>query len=274
MFDTPPLTAWPLLQDAAFGAALRRCGQHPVMLPGGLMVLHRRICGMPVAMLPRAAPPADLRAQLRAVGLHHVPMILSPETACAVPSALRLRRPRQRLIINLTAGPERHLHPKWRNQWRKALRAGLQVQHTRLPPDPTHPLFEAETAQRQRRGYTGWPAALTAAFAAAAPEQTRLLCARERGKVVAQMLFLRHGDTVTYHIGHITPAGRALCAHNLLLMQACTWFADQGCRQMDLGLLEPANPGLTRFKMRAGAVAEPTGGTWLAWHPLARRAGS
>ncbi|MDG1170769.1 MAG: GNAT family N-acetyltransferase, partial [Sulfitobacter sp.] len=67
MFDEAALPphSHALMQDPAFARALRFCGQRPIVLPSGLMLLQQRLAGVPVLMLPRAAPPPDLRAQLR-----------------------------------------------------------------------------------------------------------------------------------------------------------------------------------------------------------------
>lgn len=273
MFDAADLPHHPLMQDPAFAAALRLVGQQPVILPGGLMVLQRRICGLPLAMLPRAAPPPDLPDQLRSAGLHRSPLILSPEVPCALPRALRLAPPQQMAILPLGADRATRLarlHPKWRNQWRRAMAASLRITHSPLPADPHHPLLLAEHAQRQKRGYAGWPIPLTCAFAAATPDQTRLFTAMHKGRPIAQMLFLLHGAQASYHIGHTTPEGRADHAHNLLLMAACDWLSDHGYHSLDLGLLAPRTPHLNRFKLRSGAIPRLTGGTWLRWHPLAR----
>jgi lipid II:glycine glycyltransferase (peptidoglycan interpeptide bridge formation enzyme) len=103
-----------------------------------------------------------------------------------------------------------------------------------------------------------------------APAQTHLFTAWQGRTPVAHMLFLCHGRSATYHIGHISPVGRAVCAHNLLLWHASDCLADRGFSQVDLGLLHRDSPGLTRFKRRAGAQVQMTGGTWLRWTPLAR----
>ncbi|OAN75424.1 hypothetical protein A8B82_16590 [Sulfitobacter sp. EhC04] len=274
MRDTAPPTDTPLMQDPSFAAALRLCGASPVILPGGLMILHRRILGLPVNMLPRTVPPDDLFEQLAAADLHRHPLILSPEVPCHLPRALRLMAAQRRAVLDLCPDPGQRiarLHPKWRNQWRKAGRAGLHLSHAPMPADPSHPLLLAEARQRAQRGYAGWPLPLTRAFAAVAPAQTRLFTARHGRRVVAQMLFLRHGAGATYHIGHTSAEGRRCHAHNLLLITACDWLAAKGHLTLDLGLLHRRTAGLNRFKQRSGARAQPTGGTWLCWHPLAHR---
>lgn len=271
MFDAVASAPSSLMQDAAFASALRLCGQEPLHLPGGLLVLRRRLFGMPLAMLPRAAPPVDLAAQLRAAGLQAVPLILSPPAPCAMPPSVRLRGSQSCTVLDLTPSqPARRatLHVKWRNQLCRAEEAGLRVSHAPLPPDPNHPLLLAEAAQARARRYAAWPVALNIAFARAAPDQTRLFTARRGRKTVAHMLFLLHSSGATYHIGHICPEGKAANAHNLLLWQGANWLAERGHRQLDLGPLDARAPGLSRFKLRTGAQAQCTGGSWLYWQPL------
>lgn len=273
MFDhADPNAPRPLMQDPAFVAALRLCGQHPLRLPGGLILLQRRIFGLRMLMLPRAAPPPDLARQLAALGLQRRPLILSPEGTGWLPPSLPLARPKARAVLSLhgTATARRaRLHPKWRNQLAAARSRGLVHTVAPLPADPDHPVLRLEERQASARGYANWPAPLTAAFAATAPAQTHLFRARLGDRIVAHMLFLSHGSGATYHIGHITDCGKAVCAHNLLLWEASRHFADRGMQSLDLGLLHPATPDLNRFKLRTGAEEVPTGGTHLYWHPFA-----
>lgn len=273
MFDAAPTTpSHALQQDPAFAAALRMCGQNPVSLPGGLILLHRRLMHVPVAMLPRAMPPPDLEAQLQAVGMARTPLILSPDQPCSGLRALRIRAAMSSAVIDLTpddATRRSLLHPKWRNQLRRAEESPLRITSTSLSPD--HDLLQIEAEQARARGYAHWPLALTAAFARVAPAQTRLFMAYLKGHPVAYMLFLRHGSRATYHIGHNTHQGRIHHAHNLLLWNASCWLAALGHSSLDLGLLQADAPTLNRFKLRAGAVPLQTGGTWLRWRPLARR---
>jgi hypothetical protein len=274
MFDAAPTPDISLMQTPAFAAALRLCGQSPVVLPSGVMVLHRRVLGVPVAMLPRIAPPPDLDEQLCVRNLHRIPILLSPEEPCPIPRAIRLRKPQMIARWHLTTNSDtarKALHPKWRNQLVRSEAAGLRVSHGQMPAKPGHPLLKLETAQAQARQYVNWPAGLTAAFAQAGPEQTRLFTAYLRGTAVAHMLFLLHGDRATYHIGHITDVGKSCSAHNLLLWRASRWLVQEGISALDLGVVDPKTPGLNSFKLRTGARKIQTGGTWLRWHPLARR---
>lgn len=274
MFDEAALPphSHALMQDPAFARALRFCGQRPIVLPSGLMLLQQRLAGVPVLMLPRAAPPPDLRAQLRDAGLHRRPLILSPEEPCALPTALHLSGPRLRAVMDLSQGPTARraaLHPKWRNQLRKAELHEFTLCYGPLRAHPTEEVLMQECRQSKARGYANWPAQLTAAFAAMAPNQTHLLRVSYKNRTVAHMLFMTHGTAATYHIGHITEEGKKHAAHNLLLWKAAEYLAHLGCLNLDLGLLDPATPGLNRFKLRSGATARKTGGTHLIWRPLA-----
>ncbi|MEW9918712.1 GNAT family N-acetyltransferase [Marimonas sp. MJW-29] len=274
MFDTTcasPSSA--LMQDAAFAEALRRCGQTPVSLPSGHLLLRRRVLGISVLMLPRAAPPADLQEQLHGIGLHRAPLILSPELPCPLPPALKLMAPRNRAVWSINLGREalrRGLHPKWRNQLRKAERQSISIRPAplRLPKD--QPFLDAAARQARARRYAGWPTALTASFADVSPSQTHLFQALCGKRVLAQMLFLTHGQHATYHIGLTSDAGRRVCAHNLILWKAARHLAAKGCESIDLGVLDDTPAALVRFKLRTGADICPTGGTHLYWRPLAR----
>lgn len=272
MFDAPPAPpCHSLMQDPAFTAALRSLGQMPVELPGGLTLLRRRFCGLPVLMLPRADPPDDLDARLRRAGLCHLPLLLSPEQPVLCPG-IRIRPPVICLDLPLDPVEEARraaLHGKWRNALRRAERGALRVQHG--PLDPRDPVIHHASAQAHARGYGGWPEALTRAWAKAAPAQTRIFRAVLHGTEVAQMVFLTHGARATYHMGLTNDLGRREAAHTLLMWRAMAWLTRAGIRRVDLGPSLPQAAGIDRFKLRAGAEWRATGGTWLRWRPLARK---
>ncbi|MEP4197388.1 MAG: GNAT family N-acetyltransferase [Aliishimia sp.] len=273
MFDAaPPPSDHALLQDSAFAAALKLCGQSPIKLPCGLTLLCRRILGIPFVMLPRAEPPRDLDAQLASVGLARVPTILSPERPCKDMRAVRIRLGIATATIDLTPKTDTRrasLHAKWRNQLCRAEDSPLQIRSTSLKTN--HPILRLEEQQARARRYANWPTNLTAAFATVAPDQTRLFTAYLFGTPVSHMLFLLHGGRATYHIGHTNEEGRKYHAHNLLLWNASCWLAKSGRTSLDLGLLHTDTHSLNRFKLRSGAHSYDTGGTWLRWHPFARK---
>lgn len=269
MFDaSPPSTNHPLMQDRAFAAALHACGEDPVALPSGHLLLNRRILGVPVLMLARAAPPPDLTHQLKKLGLHRRPLILSPERPCTLPRAVNIAAPRSLLTVDLIApraARRAKLHQNWRHQLGQAEASALRILHRPLKPD--HPLLALDARQSRARRYQNWPTALTSAFASIAPDQTHVFTALHRGHPVAHMLMLTHGTRATYHIGHTNDQGRALHAHNLILWEAMNILAARGITALELG--PETTPQIDRFKRRAGAQAAPTGGTWLRWAPFA-----
>lgn len=205
------------------------------------------------------------------------PVILSPDAPCpdlGRYGAVPLMTPASVAEIDLAAAPDirrARLHQKWRNRLVRAETGPLRVSHRDMPPDPGHWLLRADALQQDRRGYRGWPTALTLAYASRNPGQARLFTARLGQRPVAAMLILRHGAGATYHIGHTDADGRRLSAHTLLLWTAAAWLADHGHTRLELGLIDTqAAPGLARFKLGAGATPRRLGGTWLWWPPMGR----
>jgi hypothetical protein len=263
------------MQDPAFAQALRLCGQNPVTLPNGQLLLLRKLWGMSVAMLPRAIPPRDFPSQLRTVRLDRMPVILSPTTPCTTIGAYPLPGSQERAMLDLNgndAEARARLHPKWRNQLKRAEQNTLQISIGPLEKQECEKILKIEHWQAKARGYANWPTALTSAFAISAPDQTCYSKVKIKDHTVAHMLFFTHGINASYHIGHITPLGKKLCAHNLLLWRSARHLAAQGYETLDLGVLNNATAGLNRFKLRTGAQRQKTGGTLLYWHPFASRA--
>ena len=166
------------------------------------------------------------------------------------------------------------LKQKWRNRLVKSERGGLSIRHDQFAPQNHRWLLTAEARQRQRRSYRALPLAFTETLARFAPEHTRLFIAARGDEPLAAMLFLLHDGAATYHIGHLSNAGRALSAHNLLLWQAANWLSDQGIRRLDLGPVETeSQAGLARFKLGCGAQPVRRGASFLhmrATAPLGR----
>ena len=281
MFDSPSALpqVLPLQQHQNFAAALTAYGQPPLILnePDTLLVIRRRFAGsVPLAMISRGPVGNDGLEQIKNA-LGSTPVILSPDSRCEMlprSGAVPLMTPATLAEIDLTLSEsQRHarLYPKWRNRLTKAQNSSLRVSHGSMPVDPGHWLLRAEALQQSRRGYRGWPTALTLAYAMENKAQTHLFTAYLRGHPVAAMLFLLHGDGATYHIGHTDDDGRRLSAHTLLLWSAVDWLAQKGHTRLDLGLLDTRNaPGLARFKLGSGATLRRLGGTWLYWS-VARR---
>ncbi|MCR8825517.1 GNAT family N-acetyltransferase [Pseudosulfitobacter koreensis] len=276
MFDfSPEFAPTPLMQSAGFEAALRTCGQAPLRLDCGTLMLRRRVCGVPIAMLPRARIDDAAATLALAREVTCGPLILSPDAPMdlSVHGALPLISPAHQAVVRLHHDRDalrKALHGKWRNRLKHGEKSGLRVVYRALPASADHWLLRADARQQRTRGYRTWPVPLTRAFAATAPCAAMLFEAFLGKAPVAAILILRHGDTATYHVGHTTDTGRAASAHTLLMWTAMRWCAEQGHRWLDLGLLDTvSNPGLARFKLGTGADVMPLGGTWLHWEPLA-----
>jgi Acetyltransferase (GNAT) domain len=279
MFERPLI---PLQQHRGFAAALQACGQSPLILPGRdpVLVTQRRLWpGVPVAMISRGRLSAEtLPDQLRATSLQRTLIVLSPDRpdpSLAQMGAVPLVSPTAIAEIDLrqsATARRRALKPKWRNRLTRAESTKpLHTAHRSMPLDAAHWLFRANTKLQKQRGFRAWPTALTLAYARENPGQARLFTAYDNRDPVAAMLFLRHGDGATYHIGCSTEKGRQLSAHNLLLWRACNWLADHGHKHLDLGMLNTEDaPGLSRFKLGAGATPRLLGGTWVWWPPMRR----
>lgn len=212
------------------------------------------------ALLANCADPADA-ALLQTLG--HLPLVTGQHLAhldLALPAAARRAR----------------LHGKWRNRLVQAESAGIRIRHAPFDPLRHAALLSQENAQRRARRYRGPPVAFAAQAAQLFPDRTRLFTATARGTPLGAMLFLIHGASASYHIGHLAPAGRHCAAHNLLLWQACGWLAEQGVTRLDLGPIDTeTGAGLARFKLGSGARAVPLGATCLYTRltaPLARLA--
>ncbi len=271
---------------AAMGSRLIRLATGPSHAPHGTVhVLVRRWPGFGafglVARGPVWAPQitadraltlsqdlvAHLRLRLR--GVIATPELVAGTDPLARSGRLRMMSPGSLARLSLEGTEAARLARqagKWRNRLRVAQGSGLEVRHAPLPPNPGHWLLRREAAQARSRRYRRLPTAFAAHWAAVNGRgSTRLFTAhRGGGAPLAAMLFLRHGAAASYHIGWSGDEGRALSAHNLLLWEAATWFADEGTVWIDLGTLDTERtPGLARFKLGAGAEPVTLGATWI-----------
>lgn len=245
-----------------------------------MLVTRRRVLGgLPLAMINRGRhdDPAQLVQLLRANGLGRTPVILSPDHPCPELieiGALPLISPAAVAVLNLqktAAERQAALHQKWRNRLTRAQSNRLEIRRQTMPQDKDHWLLTADAAQQRQRGYRSWPIALTLAYAQANKGQAKLFQAFEGGTPIAAILILRHGLRASYHIAHATARGKALSAHNLLIWEAMSWLATEGCQQLELGVINTEEaPGLARFKLGTGADLQQLGGTWVLWPPLRR----
>ncbi len=157
------------------------------------------------------------------------------------------------------------LHAKWRNALNNSGNFDLEVRHNRCSPQALRDVLTDDAQQQRAKSYRALPAAFSLEWQRLAPEDLRLFTAYEAGQITARALFLRHGNTATYHIAHSSKRGRATAAARLLLWHAFQDFTKEGLTRVDLGAIDTENaPGLARFKLGTGATPLQMGPTVLA----------
>jgi len=162
-------------------------------------------------------------------------------------------------------------HGKWRNAWRKSKKAHLALHHARFDAANHAWLMIQERTQQRRKKYRALPHDIIHAYAAIAPKNVIVFTARQGEDCVAAMLFVRHGQVATYHLGWSNDAGRDTNAHYALIENAVEYFGPKGVTRLDLGTVDTENaPGLARFKIGCGAQVRQLGGTWLRIPGLSR----
>jgi hypothetical protein len=218
----------------------------------------------------RDAGPDDRIAALRALRRQGVRLVEAPGPEPALHAAgfrqVATAAHVARLCLRGSADDRRRaLDPAWRNTLAKAGRAGLSVRVQAFDGAEDHWLLSEEAAQRRARQYRALPHGFTCAFARAHPGQATVYGAWIGQRPVAGMMMLRHGSVATYHIGWTGPEGRAVAAHQHLLMKAADDLAAEGVVRLDLGSVDTESAaGLARFKIGAGARVTALGGSWIA----------
>lgn len=161
------------------------------------------------------------------------------------------------------------MEQNWRNKLAKAEKSGLVVQRSGTKPSQYRWLLEAETRQRQARGYRAMPLEMTERWQEAKLANQRgpglaVFRANLGREPVAGMLFLVHGARATYHVGWTSDAGRANAAHNLLLWSAVRELKALGLLQLDLGGVNTqSGAGIARFKLGTGGSVLQRAGAYV-----------
>ncbi|MDE0851674.1 MAG: GNAT family N-acetyltransferase [Yoonia sp.] len=170
-------------------------------------------------------------------------------------------------VMDLQHGPDVRralMSIKWRNALRKAESAELRMHVRPYRHVSDKWVLDADAKQQAKRGYRALPGEVTQAFSIMNKDQVIIVTASLVSVPIAAMIFLRHGDAATYHIGWTSTKGRAHNAHNMCLVTAMDALENLGTQVLDLGSVDTVSaPGLARFKLGAGAQVKSLGGTWL-----------
>lgn len=262
----------PLQQHPTFGAALRLIGRdvRRVDVTGAAPVQVIRRFG--ISFAPRGPVWSQMsHCEERAAALRASPMRVinseHPDDALRMAGFRQIMTPAHVAELPLVADRDdriARMRSKWRNTWRKACDQGLRFKRTTFD-GPLHQwLLDADRAQQREKGFRALPHELILAYAASSPRDVIVFTARKKHVDVAAMLFLRHDQVATYHVGWTSAEGRKCSAHHALLIHAAESFANDGLSRMDIGTVDTEHaPGLARFKIGCGANVRPLGGTWL-----------
>jgi hypothetical protein len=235
MHQGDPLAIAQIVQRKIMGIDVSLISRGPLLLQNGHSndVLRAVSSSLKFASLKLMSPDAKLRR----LSLSPTPLI------CELDLTLDL----QKLRANQ--------HAKWRNALKKAEGTRLKVAQITATAAALTPLLQAEKERQSQGRYRGLPPELTLAIQDVAPKSLLLLGASD-----AQMLFVRHGNTASYHMGHNGPDGRKVNAHNLILWDAIKRLQKLGVTRLDLGSIDPKRAhDLARFKQRCGARTRQLG---------------
>ncbi len=289
-------------QDWAYGSALKSASPNVDLLRAsvtradGSLVALAQVTARAFAMIGRFAlcthgpvwvgvvTSEEKRAAYRAIKLS-LPqrwprlLVFTPDEASGDVAGLkglsRVMTGDATVLIDLTqeeTALRANLESSWRNKLSKAERSDLVAQKAGLKPAQYRWLLDAETKQRQKRGYRAMPLEMTESWQDAKAEGAK--GDRAAGLVVyradlgrdpaAGMLFLIHGRRATYHVGWTSEAGRDNAAHNLILWTAIKELKARGIAVLDLGGVNTqSGAGIARFKLETGGQVLQRAGAYV-----------
>lgn len=257
--------ATPLQQAPAYGRAMAALGARvrwARIRDGDRVLAHAQVLERGRLRLisrgPVWAADCDRRAVLRRLARWPGLTLATPDEAVAGPGLLPLITPRHHAIWDLKKSENQLLSElcvKFRNRFRKAGGLRIQVGDAQV----AEALMAAEAAQCRARGYRALPHAFLRHWAG----ESLVLHWSPAAQVEAGMIFLRHGNFASYHLGWTSETARQAFAHGPMLWQAALTLQARGVVALDLGTVGAANPGLARFKLGTGARVHALGATVL-----------
>lgn len=273
-----PNLALPLQQHPAYAAALGRAAEAIVVRDANGPVAYALIMRGPLGARVTLRGPIWLRSlcqaeRVRAIRTLRLRMMEAEAPDCALPHAgfRQIVTPAHIAEWDLTVASDaraKAMSGKWRNAWRQACSAPIKIEQRPFHGDADHPIFALTAAHAKAQGYRPVPATVAVGLAQLALKASRLFTALHQRQPIAHILMVQLGPVVTYQIGWSGPEGRRFNAHHRLLSEAAAYYAERGCRYMDLGRVDTeAAPGLARFKIGTGAAVRPLGGSHLRLWP-------
>lgn len=145
----------------------------------------------------------------------------------------------------------KQLDQKWRNQLNRAEKNELTL-HEGSGEDLYNVFVDLYRQMFGRKQFrTDVDPEVFRAIQKALPEQQkmRILVCESDGKPIAAMVGTRIGDRGIYLLGATSVDGNRKKGSYLLQWRMIEWLKEQGCRQYDLGGIDPdGNPGVYHFK--------------------------
>lgn len=192
---------------------------------------------------------------------------LSPRTEALLREAglrkLTHHKPYQTIWLDISPSLDTirgQFHGKWRNALNKAERTADQNDlHISWSSDLKEAalVLAAHGHDQRIRGYKTTSLKTLSILCQQAALDKALLSGimRENGKVIAGVIFIRHGIAATYQVGWNASAGRDVNANYLLLWEAIRTLKTAGVNDIDLGgVNDEEAAGVKRFKAGMGGV--------------------
>jgi len=146
------------------------------------------------------------------------------------------------------------LNRKWRNHLKQAENANLTVEWD--GDGSFYPwIRDLYASDKGERGYGGISPHFLDILAPFLRDDKCMIIGKAsvKGRAVAGVLFIRHGQSATYQIGVTTTEGRNVNAHHLLLWQGMFVLQQKGIKSFDLGGINDEDAdGVKRFKKGMG----------------------
>lgn len=160
------------------------------------------------------------------------------------------------IIVDLSGNIDEirmNLRQKWRNTLNKSEKSRISIVFDENL-DSFGVLLRRYLKDRLEKRYAGASAKFLTSLVqySAMYNDCLLLNATEDNEIVASVLILVHGAGATYQVGWISPYGRNLGAHHLLLWHAIKILKMRGVTYFDLGGYNDKTPGITQFKEGLG----------------------
>jgi lipid II:glycine glycyltransferase (peptidoglycan interpeptide bridge formation enzyme) len=150
------------------------------------------------------------------------------------------------------------IHPMHQRNAKIAMKRGVRIE---LGTNPQHmkAFYQLHLETRRRQGVPAQPWRFFDLLGKILLEEDLgfVLLAYQKDKIIAAMVLLEWGQTLTFKYGASNKAFLNLRPNDLLFTTVIQWGCENGFKIFDLGRTDIANTGLRAFKTRWGAEETP-----------------